>query len=197
MLARVVRYADGVPGILCDLLDAPAVAQPLREGGEGPADLAAISGQAGVQAALAAAPPPVRRVLAVAAVHGRMTVRDWLCEPGPAPGDPGSPPPPGLVTAAAVDAAISAGWLQHRPGTPVVEFGSSHVLHAARAAQDRELTPATIRAVRQALLAAVQTAHADHSWDDLDQDVRESLLASVVEDDPRYPGRDPAPGPGR
>jgi len=180
MLARVVRHADGVPGILCDLLDAPAVAQALRAGGEGPADLAAISGQVGVQAALAASPTLVRRVLAVAAVHGRMTVRDWLC-------DPGSPPPPGLVTAAAVDAAIAAGWLQRRPGTPVVEWGSSHVLHAARAAQDRELTPATIRAVRQALLAAVQTAHADHSWDDLDQDVRESLLASVIEDDPRTP----------
>ena len=187
MLARVVRYAEGVPGILCDLLDAPAVVQALREGGEGPADLAAIPAEAGVQAALAAAPPPVRRVLAMAAVHGRMMVRDWLCEPGPAPGDPGSPPPSGLVTAAAVDAAIAAGWLQSRPGTPVVEWASSHALHTAQAAQDRELTPATIRGVRQALLAAVQTAHADHSWDDLDQDARESLLASVVEDNPRTP----------
>jgi hypothetical protein len=68
-----------------------------------------------------------------------------------------------------------------------VEFGTSHLVHAVRALHDRELTPATTRAVRQALLAAVENAHADHSWDDLDQDVRESLLGSVVEHDPRTP----------
>ncbi len=187
MLARVVRHADGVPGILYDLLEAPAVAQALREGGEGPPDLAAIPALAGVQAALAAAQPPVRRALAVIAVHGRMTIRDWLYSPGPAPGDPGPAPAPGLLTTAPVEEAIAAGWLQHRPGTPIVEFGISHLLHAVRAAQARELTPATIRTVRQALLAAVENAHADHSWDDLDQDVRESLLTSVVEDDPRTP----------
>src|SRR6266704_6855704 len=118
MLARVVRHADGVPGILYDLLEAPAVAQALREGGEGPPDLAAIPALAGVQAALAAAQPPVRRALAVIAVHGRMTIRDWLYSPGPAPGDPGPAPAPGLLTTAPVEEAIAAGWLQHRPGTP-------------------------------------------------------------------------------
>ena len=42
MLARVLDFSAGVPGILYDLLEAPAVAQALREGGAGPADLAAI-----------------------------------------------------------------------------------------------------------------------------------------------------------
>jgi hypothetical protein len=169
--------------MLYNLLEAPAVAQALREGGEGPADLAAIPALAGVQAALAGAPAPIRRALAVAAIHGRMTVRDWLS----APGDPGSSSPSGVVTAAAVDAAIADGWLQHRTGTSVVAFGSSSALDAVRAVQDSELTPGTIRAIRRALLAAVQTAHTDHSWDDLDQDVRECLLASLVEDDRNTP----------
>jgi hypothetical protein len=117
MLARVVRHADGVPGILYDLLEAPAVAQALREGGEGPADLAAIPELTGVHAALATASSPVRQALAVAAVHGRMTVRDWLYSPGPAPADPGSASAPGLISTAAVEEAIEAGWLQQRPGT--------------------------------------------------------------------------------
>ena len=42
MLARVLDFSVGVPGILYDMLEAPAVAHTLREGGTGPADLAAI-----------------------------------------------------------------------------------------------------------------------------------------------------------
>ena len=180
MLARVLDLAAGVPGILYDLLEAPAVARALRDGGAGPADLAAIPPSQGVRAALASTPAPIRRALAVASVHGRMTVRGWLCSPVLSPGEPSLA---GAVTADAVDAAIEAGWLQQRPGTQVVEFAASHVLHVVRTAQGRELTPETVCAVRRALLAAVEEAHADHTWDSLDPDVRESLLGCVVEED--------------
>ena len=181
MLVRVLDLAAGVPGILYDLLEAPAVAQALRDGGAGPADLAAIPPLQGVRDALASAPAPIRRALAVASVHGRMTVRGWLCSPGSSPGEPGFT---GAVTVDAVDAAIAAGWLQQRPDSQVVEFAASHVLHVVRTAQGRELTPETISVVRRAVLAAVEEAHTDHTWDSLDLDVRESLLSCVVEEDP-------------
>ena len=181
MLARVLDLSAGMPGILYDLLEAPAVAQALREGGAGPADLAALPRLQGVRDALASTSAPIRRALAVMSVHGRMTVRGWLCSPGPSPGEPGFA---GAVTADAVDAAIAAGWLQQRPDSQVVEFTASHVLDVVRTAQGRELTPETVRAVRRAVLAAVVAAHSDHTWEDLDPDVRESLLGCVVEGDP-------------
>jgi hypothetical protein len=181
MLARVLDLAAGVPGILYDLLEAPAVSQALREGGAGPADLTATPQVQGVRDALASTSAPIRRALAVASVHGRMTVRGWLCSPGPSPGQPGFA---GAVTADAVDAAIAAGWLQQRSGSQVVEFASSHVMDVVRTAQGRELTPETVRAVRRAVLAAVEEAHGDHTWENLDPDVRESLLSCVVEEDP-------------
>jgi hypothetical protein len=181
VLARVLDFSAGVPGILYDLLEAPAVAQALHEGSAGPADLAAISQLQGVQDALASTSAPIRRALAVAGVHGRMTVRGWLCSPGPSSAEPGFA---GAVTADVVDAAIAAGWLQQRPDSQVVEFASSHVLHVVRTARDRELTPETVRAVRTAVLAAVEEAHSDHTWEGLDPDVRESLLVCVVEGDP-------------
>ena len=181
MLARVLDFSAGVPGILYDLLEAPAVAQALREGGAGPADLAAIPQLQGARDALASTSAPIRQALAVASVHGRMTVRGWLCSLGPSPGEPCFG---GAVTAEAVDAAIVAGWLQQRPDSQVVEFAASHVLHAIRAARDRELTPETVCAVRRAVLAAVEEAHTDHTWENLDSDVRESLLSCVVEGDP-------------
>ena len=181
MLARVLDFSAGVPGILYDLLEAPAVAHALREGGAGPADLAAIPRLQGVRDALASTSAPIRRALAVAGVHGRMTVRGWLCSPGPSPGEPGFA---GAVTADAVDAAIAAGWLQQRPDSDVVGFASSHVLHVVRTAQGRELTPETVRAVRRAVLAAVEEAHSDPTWENLGPDVRESLLSCVVEEDP-------------
>ena len=181
MLARILDFSAGVPGILYDLLEAPAVTQALREGGAGPADLAAIPQLQGVRDALAGTSAPIRRALAVASVHGRMTVRGWLCSPDPSPGQPGFV---GAVTADAVDAAIAAGWLQQRPDSQVVEFAASHVLDVVRTAQGRELTPETVCAVRQAVLAAVKEAHSDHTWENLDPDVRESLLSCVVEGDP-------------
>jgi hypothetical protein len=49
MLARVLDFSAGTPGILYDLLEAPAVARALREGGAGPADLAAIPRLQGVR----------------------------------------------------------------------------------------------------------------------------------------------------
>ena len=181
MLARVLDSSAGVPGILYDLLEAPAVAQALREGAAGPVNLAAIPRMQGVRDALASTSPPIRRALAVASVHGRMTVRGWLCSPGPSPGEPGFA---GAVTTDAVDKAIAAGWLQQRPDSQVVEFAAPHVLHVVRTARDRELTPETVAAVRRAVLAAVEDAHTDHTWDSLDPDVRESLLSCVVEGDP-------------
>ena len=181
MLARVLDSSAGVPGILYDLLEAPAVAQALREGAAGPVNLAAIPRMQGVRGALASTSPPIRRALAVASVHGRMTVRGWLCSPGPSPGEPGFA---GAVTTNAVDKAIAAGWLQQRPDSQVVEFAAPHVLHVVRTARDRELTPETVAAVRRAVLAAVEDAHTDHTWDSLDPDVRESLLSCVVEGDP-------------
>ena len=181
ILARVLDFSAGVPGVLYDLLEAPAVAQALREGGAGPADLAAIPQLQGVRDALASTSATIRQALAVASVHGRMTVRGWLCSPGPSPGEPGFA---GAVTADAVDAAIDAGWLQQRPDSQVVEFAASHVLHVVRTEQGRELTPETVCAVRRAVLAAVEEAHSDHTWDSLDPDVRESLLSCVVEEDP-------------
>ena len=181
MLARVLDLSAGVPGVLYDLLEAPAVVQALREGGAGPADLAAIPPLQGMRDALARASAPVRRALAVASVHGRMTLRGWLCSSGPSPGEPGLA---GAVTAEAVDAAIAAGWLQQRPDSQVVEFAATHMLHIVRTARDRELTPETVSAVRGAVLAAVEEAHTDHTWDSLDPDVRESLLSCVVEEDP-------------
>lgn len=153
MLARVLDFSAGVPGILYDLLEAPAVAQALREGGAGPADLAAIPQLQAVRDALASTSAPIRRALAVASVHGRMTVRGWLCSPGPSPEGPGFA---GAVTADAVDAAIAAGWLQQRRDSQVVEFAASHVLHVVRTARGRELTPETVCAVRRAVLAAVE-----------------------------------------
>jgi hypothetical protein len=182
MLAHVLNHAAGVPGILYDLMEAPAVAQALHEGGPGPADLAAIPQLQGIQAALATAPTPTRRALAVASVHGRMTVRRWLLSPRPSPEDPGSAAR--AVTADAVDSAIAAGWLQHRPGTEVTEFATPHILDVIRAAQGRELTSDTVLAVRRALRERIERAHADHTWDNLDPDVRESLLGCVVEGDP-------------
>ena len=181
MLARVLDLSAGVPGVLYDLLEAPAVAQALRDGGAGPADLAAILQLQGMRDALARTSAPVRRALAVASVHGRMTLRGWLCSSGPSPGEPGLA---GAVTADAVDAAVAAGWLQQRPDSQVVEFAATHILHVVRTAQDRELTPETIRAVRRSMLAAVQEAHTDHTWDSLDPDVRESLLSCLIEEDP-------------
>jgi len=189
MLARVVDYAVGVPGMLYELLDAPAVAQALRGSGDGPADLAAVPKLDGVRAALAAAPPATRRVLAVASVHGLMTVRGWLVSSSSstlAAGADGVPD--------AVEDAIASGWLRQRPGTQIVEFASPQLLQACRAAQARELTPAVIRAARGALLSAVVAARASHSWDGLDWDVRESLLASVVEEDPDASTMDAAHG---
>jgi hypothetical protein len=181
MLAGVLDFSAGVPGILYDLLEAPAVAHALREGSAGPADLAAIPRLQGVRDALASTSAPIRRALAVASVHGRMTVRGWLFSPGLSPGEPGFA---GVVTADVVDAAIAAGWLQQRPDSQVVEFAASHVLHVVRAARDRELTPDIVCAVRRAVLAAVEGALTDHTWDSLDPDVRESLLSCVVEGDP-------------
>jgi hypothetical protein len=180
MLARVVDYAGGVPGVLYELLDAPVVAEALRGGGDGPGDLAAVPKLAGVRAALAAAPPSTRRVLAVASVHGLMTVRGWLVSSS------SSTTALALVAGAggvpdAVEDAVASGWLRQRPGTQIVEFASPQLLQACRAAQAQELNPAVIRG---ALRSAVVAARADHSWDDLDWDVRESLLASVVEEDP-------------
>ena len=181
MLARILDLAAGVPGILYNLLEAPAVAQALREGGAGPVDLAAIPELQGVRDALASTSAPIRRALTVASVHGRMTVRGWLYRPDPSPGEPSFA---GAVTADAVDAAIAAGWLQQRPDSQVVEFAASHVLHVVRAAQGRELTPETVCAVRRGVLAAVEEAHSGHTWGNLDPDVRESLLSCVVEGDP-------------
>jgi Tetratricopeptide repeat len=109
-----------------------------------------------------------------------MTVRGWLCSSDPSPGQPGLA---GAVTADAVDAAVAAGWLQQRPDSQVVEFAASHVLDVVRTAQGRELTPETVCAVRRAVLAAVEEAHSDHTWENLDPDVRESLLSCVVEGD--------------
>ena len=190
MLTRVLDFSAGVPGILYDLLEAPAVAQALREGGAGPANLAAIPQLQGVRDALASTSAPIRRALAIASVHGRMTVRGWLCNPGPSPGEPGFA---GAVIADAVDAAIAARWLQQRrPDSQVVEFAASHVLHVVRDARDRELTPETVCAVRRAVLAAVEEAHTDHTWESLDPDVRESLLSCVVEGDPGTPAMVPA-----
>ena len=187
MLARVVRHAAGVPGVLYDLLEAPAVSQALSQGGVGPVDLAAIPELSGVRAALAAAPAPVRRVLVIASVHGRMTVREWLRYPGPLPtaadfaaGNDGD------IPAWTVNAAISAGWLRERPGASVIEFASPHVLDAVRAARDSELTPEEVRAILRALEAAVEDAHGDRTWEDVDHDVRESLLTSLVEEDPDH-----------
>ena len=181
MLARVLDFSAGVPGVLYDLLEAPAVAQALRDGGAGPADLAAILRLQGMRDALARTSAPVRRALAVASVHGRMTLRGWLCSSGPSPGEPGLA---GAVTADAVDAAVAAGWLQPCPDSQVIEFASSHVLQVVLTEQGRELTPETISAVRRAVRAAVEEAHSDHSWDSMDPDVRESLLSCVVEGDP-------------
>jgi hypothetical protein len=182
MLARVVDEAAGVPEILYQLLEAPAVATALREGGPGPTDLAAITDMAGVRTARADAPPSTRRALAVASVHGPMTIRGWLTRPSSPPAGPSAAICPD-VTSEAVDAAITSGWLQQRPRTPIIEFTSPHVLRIVRAALDRELTPTSIGAVQRALLAAVVTAHADHTWDDLALDVRESLLDSVIAED--------------
>jgi len=190
MLARVVEYAGGVPGVLCELLDAPAVAGALRGGGEGPDDLAVIPRLDGVQAALRAATASTRRALAVASVHGMRTVREWLAGPSPTTG---ARAPAGDLRAmrGALDDAIGSGWLRQRPGTQIVEFASPQLLQVCRAEQVRE-DPAVIRAAREALLSAKVTAHADHSWDDLDWDVRESLLASVVGKDPDAPLMDAA-----
>jgi hypothetical protein len=183
MLDRVVDHADGVPGTLYDLLEAPAVAQALGHGGDGPADLAAILPQVGVHAALAAAPVPTQQALAIASLHGRMTVREWLYAPAASPTHPNL----GDVTADVVDDAIAAGWLRPRPGTPIVEFATSQVLGVVRTAQSRVLTPGAISAVRRALLSAIEDAHTDHTWDGMDQDARESLLVSVVEENPQAP----------
>ena len=193
MLARVVDCAAGVPGVLYELLDAPAVADALRDRGrEGPADLAAVPEHEGVRAALAAAPPSTRRALAVASVHGIRTVRGWL---GPAYSAPA-----GLAVAAdlggvpgAIDDAIGSRWLRQRPGTQIVEFASPGLLQVCQAEQARE-DAAVLRAAREALVSAVVAAHADHSWDDLDWDVRESILASVVEKDPDTSTLDAAHG---
>ena len=91
MLARVVDQAAGVPGVLYELLDAPAVVDALRGGGEGPADLAVIPELDGVRAALAVASSSTRRVLAVASVHGMRTVQAWLASPSASTGSLASP----------------------------------------------------------------------------------------------------------
>ena len=171
-LARVIRHAAGVPGTLYGLLETPAVAKMLREGGTGRADLGATSIAQGVRAAFSAAKAPLRQLLAATSVHGPMTVREWL---------------PGAGAPALVDEAIEAGWLLPRPGTGVVSFASSHLLDAVRAEQNRELVPAAILVLRQDLVRAIEQAHADGSWDYLDADVCESLLATVVEEDPEPP----------
>jgi Tetratricopeptide repeat len=183
MLARVVDEADGVPEVLYERLESSAVAEALRGGGY--VDLALVPKLAGLRASMAAASAPIRRALAVASVHGRMTVRDWLCVPDCPPTDPGLASPG--VSAEAVDDAIAAGWLRQRRGTQVVQFTTSHALHFALAEQAKELSHDTVSAVRGNLLAAITTAHADHSWDGLHQDVRESLLACVAEEDPHTP----------
>ena len=192
MLARVVEYAGGVPGVLCELLNAPAVAEALRGGAEGPADLAAIPRLDGVQAALRAAPDSTRRALAVASVHGMRTVREWLACPSPSTG---ARAPAGDLSAmrGALDDAIGSGWLRQRPGTQMVEFASPQLLQVCRAEQARE-DAAVLRTAREALVSAVVAAHDDHSWDDLDWDVRESLLATVVEKDPDASTMDAARG---
>jgi hypothetical protein len=66
------------------------------------------------------------------------------------------------------------------------------VLAVVRAAQGGELAEDEILSVRRALLAAVERAHSDHTWDSLDPDVRESLLACMVEEDPCGPPGEPA-----
>jgi hypothetical protein len=189
LLARVVDHAAGLPGALYELLDAPAVAEALRTDGIGPADLSTVEDLGGLQSALATAPSAVRRVAAVASVHGMATGREWLTRPDLD------------ITPEAIDAAIAARWLRRRPGTggeqaggvaDVVEFTSSRLLHAAQAAQGRELTPTAMRAVRDTLRAATMAAHADRTWAGLDADVRESLLASIIEGDPELPAGDAA-----
>ena len=164
-LAHVINRAAGVPGALFDMLDTPAVAKMLRSGEAGLASLATISPAEGIQAAFAAARAPLRQALAAASVHGQMTVRGWLPD------------------RANTDAAIEDRWLLERPRTDVVEFASSRLLDVVRAAQNRELTPAEIRGLRTGLQEAITRAQADGSWDDLDADVRESVLASLVEED--------------
>ena len=181
MLARVLEYAAGVPGMLYELLDEPAVAGALSGGGEGPADLAAIPKLKGVRNALEDA-PLIRHALAVASVHGMRTVREWLASPSPSNGAL-TPASDLSGMRGAIDEAIGSGWLRQRPGTQIVEFASPQLLQVCRTEQARE-DRAVIRAAREALLSAVVAAHADHSWDDLDWDVRESLLVSVVEKDP-------------
>jgi len=168
-LARVVGHAAGVPGALYDLIEAPAVAQMVCQGVDGPEDLGAVSPAEGVRAAFRAAPEPLRQALAAASVHGLLTVRDWL--------------PDQEGTAAAVE----GGWLVPRAGTAVIGFASPRLLDVVRAEQIRELAPPSVRALRQGLLDAITRARAGTSWDDLDADVRESLLATVVEEDPEPP----------
>jgi tetratricopeptide (TPR) repeat protein len=189
LLARVLDHAAGLPGALYELLDAPAVAEALRTDGIGPADLSTVKDLGGLQSALATASSAVRRVAAAASVHGIATPRGWLTRPELD------------ITPEAINAAIAARWLRIRPRAAgqqvdefadVVEFTSLRLLHAAEAARGRELTPTAQRAVRDTLRAAVVTAHGDHTWAGLDADVRESLLASIIDGDPQLPAENAA-----
>ena len=172
MLARVVEQARGMPGILCDLLEAPAVSEALREGRAGPVDLTTIPLLTGVQAAFAAAPASIRKALSVASIHGPFTIRDWLMNLSLG------------ITDEVIDDTIRIGWIRQRQGTQTVEFASPAILAVVRRARDRELTPDTISAVRVALFNSVVDAHADQTWGDLGPDLRESLLVCLIENDP-------------
>jgi hypothetical protein len=170
-LARVVDYAAGIPAVLLDLLVVPTIRAGLHGDGPVPPDLAAIASLTGPRTAWTHLPAAIQHLLAVADVHGRCTLTSWL--------------PAAETGTDTVAAAISAGWLTRRQGCDVVEFTSSHLHDIACSERSRHLTAATCDDVRARLVATIRAARTDRTWDDLDLDVRESLLTALI--DPDHP----------
>ena len=173
-LARVVDYAAGIPAVLLDLLAAPSVQAGLHQDGLVPQDLAAIAALSGPRAAWTRLPTDVQHLLAVASVHGRCTLASWL--------------PATKAGTDVLGAAIDAGWLMRRRDSDVVEFTSSHLWDIARSEQARHLTTTACAEARTQVITAIRALRTDCTWDDLDLDVRESLLNCLIDLD-LSPGR--------
>jgi hypothetical protein len=177
-LFRVIDHAGGVPGVLLDLLQAPAVLDGLRGDGTVPADLRAVSPLAGPRVAFASMPAGVRRVLVVAGLHGRYTFRSWLH-----PLDTDHETTGTVLASDDVTAALTTGWLVQQQDSQILQFADPHLLNIAVLERDRNLTAQTQAALHHDLTARIRTARTDGTWIGLDVSVRESLLAAVVDQD--------------